>query len=205
MAALDTLRDKWENITPRERMLVVVGGIAVPCILLLYLALGIGDRLDAMEKNNDKMRRALAVLAEYRARGGAPTASGPQGPEIPAQPVKLESYLDRAAQKVGITVPSYKPHTPQPKGNGFTMHTVDLSVAGLTIEQTKDFLEAIETDNKLVVVSALQVKKNFSDKTKVDLKLEVSTFSKEGAAPAAGSGSGTGTASGATSPVPGAP
>jgi hypothetical protein len=201
MAIRDTLKHKWDSITPRERNLVVLLGIAVPVILLLYMGLGIGDKLDAMEASNAKMRRALNVLAAIRAQGG-PSQKAPTGPDIPDQPVKLESYLDRAAQKVGINVPSYKPHSPLSKGNGFVMHTVDLSVQGLTIEQTKDFLEAIETDNKLVVVTALDVKKNFSDKEKVDIKLEVSTYAKE--APAGGAGSGSGSASGSAGPVPGA-
>jgi hypothetical protein len=191
MAFQDSIKHKWDGITPRERALVVLLGISVPLIFLLWMALGIRDRLDAMEKGNAKMRRALIVLNEYRARGGGP-ASTASGPVIGTEPVKLESYLDKAAEKVGIKVPSYKPHAVLAKGNGFSMHTVDLSVAGLSIEQAKDFLEAIESDNKLVVISALNVKKNFSDKEKLDIKLEVSTFSKE--APVAGAGSGTGSA-----------
>ena len=203
MALQETLKHKWDNITPRERALVVLLGVAVPVILLLWMGLQISDRLDAMEKENDKMRTALRTLAAIRAQGGpqTPTSSVPTpGPD----PVKLESYLDKAAQKVGITVPSFKPHTPQSKPNGFMMHTVSFDVNSLTIEQTKDFLEAIETDNKLVVVTSLQVKTSFSDKTKLDLKVDVSTFSKPAAAGAPGAGSGT--ASGATpAPAPGAP
>ena len=191
MAIQDTLKHKWDGITPRERALVVLLGICVPLILLLWIALGISDKLDGMDQANARMRRALGVRADYRSRGGPAQAAS--GPAIPpeANAVKLESYLDKAAQKVGITVPSYKPHAPLSKGNGFTMHTVDLSVAGLSIEQTKDFLEAIETDNMLVVVTALNVKKNFSDKEKLDIKLEVSTFSKDAPVPAAGSGTGS--------------
>jgi hypothetical protein len=197
MALQDSIKHKWDGITPRERALVVLLGIALPLIVLLWMALGIGDRLDRMDKANVKMRRALVVLNEYRARGGPATAA--TGPVIGTEPVKLESYLDKAAEKVGIKVPSYKPHAVLAKGNGFLMHTVDLSVAGLTIEQAKDFLEAIESDNKLVVVTALNVKKNFSDKEKLDIKLEVSTFSKEATA---ATGSGSGSASSATPVTP---
>jgi hypothetical protein len=202
MAFQDTLKHKWDNITPRERALVVLLGVAVPVIILLWMGLEISDRLDAMEKENDKMRRALSTLAEIRARGGpaTPTSTVPTpGPD----PVKLESYLDKAAQKVGITVSTFKPHTPQSKPNGFLMHTVSFDVNGLTIEQAKDFLETIETDNKLVVVTALEMKRSFSDKEKLDLKLDVSTFSKPAAA-GTGTGTGTGTATG-TPPAPGAP
>jgi len=197
MAALDTIRDKWDSITPRERRMVVLLGVSTIVVLIAWLTLGIRDRLDAMEAQNRKMRKALEVLADYRIRGRADPASA--GPEIGKDPVKLESYLDKAAQKVGIKVPSYKPRTPQPK-NGFLTHTVELNVNGLTIDQVKDFLEAIEADNKLVAVTALTMKRNFSDKKQLDLKLEVSTYSKPDAAPAPGTtpAPGSGAAPGGT-------
>jgi hypothetical protein len=138
------------------------------------------------------------ALAEIRARGGPAQASS-SAPVPGPEPVKLESYLDKAAQKVGITVPSYKPHTPQPKPNGFVMHTVELNLNGLTMAQAKDFLEAIETDNKLVVITAINMKKSFNDKDMLDVKLQVSTFSQPTVAGAgSGSGTGTGTGTGAT-------
>lgn len=190
MAAIDTIRDKWDSITPRERRMVVLLGASAVVVLIAWLTLGIRDRLDAMETHNDQMRKALNVLADYRIRGRATPASN--GPEIGKDPVKLESYLDKAAQKVGIKVPAYKPRTPAPK-NGFLAHTVELNVNGLTIAQVKDFLEAIEGDNRLVAVTALTMKRNFSDKTQLDLKLEVTTYSNPALAPAAGTGTGTGT------------
>lgn len=188
MAAIDTLKDKWDAITPRERMLVVAGGIAAVATVLFLLATSIVDRLDAMSKRNDKMRRALSVLSDYRVRGRTTEA---KGPEITATPVKLESYLDKQAKKVGITVPSYKPRNAQ--RNGFNVHTVEVNVTALEIEKVKEFLEAIETDNKLVAVTSITLKRSFSDKTKLDLKVDVSTYSLIAAA-GTGSGTGTGTA-----------
>lgn len=198
MAAIDTLRDKWDGITPRERMLVVLLGISTVVTLILWIGLSIMDRLDAMESQNAKMRRALDVLADYRVRGRVTAAPGPVA-NIGAEPVKLESYLDKAAEKVGIKVPTYKPRTPQLKPNGFTTHTVSLDVNALTIDQVKDFLEAIENDNPLVVVSQLTVKRSFSDPKMLDVKMEVSTYSKPAVAGTeAGAGTGTGTGTGGT-------
>lgn len=190
MAALDTIRDKWDSITPRERRLVVLLGVSAVVVLIAYLTLGIRDKLDEMEAENARMRKALDVLADYRIRGRVePTDTSAQ---VGRDPVKLESYLDQKAQKVGIKVPAYKPRTPAPK-NGFLVHTIELNVTALSITQVKDFLEAIEGDNKLVAVTSLTLKRNFSDKTLLDLKMEVSTYSKPDAAPAPGTGTGTGT------------
>lgn len=201
MASLDQLRDqigsKWDSITPRERKLVILLGVSFVVTIVLWLGLTISDRLAAMEQSNAKMRKALGVLADYRVRG-RPDAAGGAGPavEVPAEPVKLESYLDKAAQKVGITVPSYRPRGATTR-NGFATHVVELSVNGLTIDQVKDFLESIEKDNKLVAVTRLEIQANRQDKEKLNLELEVSTYSRVAQAPAAGApGAGAGTGAG---------
>lgn len=193
MATLDQLRDKWDSITPRERKLVILLGVSFVVTIILWLGLTISDRLAAMEQSNAKMRKALGVLADYRVRGRPDAAGAGAGAavEIPAEPVKLESYLDKAAQKVGITVPSYRPRGSTTR-NGFATHVVELSVNGLTIDQVKDFLESIEKDNKLVAVTRLEIQANRQDKEKLNLELEVSTYSRIAQAPAAGAGGGTG-------------
>ena len=193
MAAIDTLRDKWNGITPRERALVILLGVALVVTVVFYVGFAIGDRLAAMERDNDRMRRALSILQEYRIHGRQTADLGPVA-NIGAEPVKLESYLDRAAEKVGIKVPAYKPRTPQVKPNGYTTHAVELQVNGLTLDQVKSFLETIENENKLVVVSALSIKRSFSNKENLDLKMEVSTYSKPAAAPAEGAAGDAGVA-----------
>jgi hypothetical protein len=200
MAAIDSLRHKWDNITPRERGLVLLLGVCAPLVFLLWMGLAISDKLDEKADNNDKMRRALETLQGYRLRGGP--SQGPTGPEIPKEPVKLESYLDKAAQKVTITVQGgYKRRNPETKPNGFVMDSVEFQVTGVTMEQATQFLETIETDNKLVVITQLQMKHSFSDPEhkKLDMKLMVSTFSQPQAA-GAGSGSASGTASASGAP-----
>jgi hypothetical protein len=72
-----------------------------------------------------------------------------------------------------------------------------VEVRELSLAQIKDFLEAIESENKTVIVSSLQIRRNFRDKEKLDLNLEVVTWSKPAAEGGGdGKGSGSGTASG---------
>jgi hypothetical protein len=109
--------------------------------------------------------------------------------------VKLETYLGKAADAVKITVPQYTPRTPVQK-NGFMAYSVQIELRDLTIQQVKDFLEAIETGNRLVVVTSLTLNRNFRDKEKLDMKLEISTYAKMADASSAGSGSGSSSGSG---------
>jgi type II secretory pathway component PulM len=201
MASLvDNLRDKWEAITPRERKIVVFGGIAAILTIVLWLAFSIRDGLHAIEHRNARMESALDTLSELRVRGQQKPAGDDIVSTIGTEGVRLETYLSKAAESVKITVPSFNPRTPVEK-NGFRTKSTSLELRDLSIDQVKDYLEAIETGNKLVQVTALTVNRNFRDKEKIDLKLEVSTYEKIVEQPAAGSGSGSGsgTASGSAS------
>ncbi len=196
MAFVDTLREKWDGITPRERRIVVIGGAAAVVTIVLWLGMSIRDGLTTIETRNKRLEKALDALVDVRAHGGA---RKPQADDVVStmgtEPLALETYLSKAADQVKITVPSYNPRTPVEK-NGFVTKTTQIELRDLSIEQIKDFLEQIETGNKLVQVTSLTINRNFRDKDKLDAKLEVSTYAKMPPQPAAGSGSGSGSASG---------
>jgi hypothetical protein len=91
-------------------------------------------------------------------------------------PVELESYLERIAKDVGITIPSYNPRPESTKG-GFSEVATRFDVRGLTILQLKDLLQAIESgEGGRVIVSDLQIKRQFREQEKLDVELVVSTF-----------------------------
>jgi type II secretory pathway component PulM len=190
MAAVDRLREKWESITPRERRMVVLLGASAVIVLVLYVALDIRDGMTALERKNTRSRTALAALTTLKAR---PTEANSDQPVIPAQPVRLESYLYTAASKAGVTLGGVNTRGNTPRGS-YTVHGATVELRDLTLQQATDFLEAIEGD-RLVAVTGLQLRRNFRDKAKVELSIEVSTYSKA-AEDAAGSGSGSGSSKG---------
>jgi len=193
MAALDKLRDKWESITPRERRLVVLLGVSFVVVMVLYVALEISDGLDALEHKNARARKALLNLAHYRARTVTSTPDDPTK-LIGAQAVKLESYIYRAGEKAEVTVPGVNTRSPTPRGK-FTAHAATVEIRDLTLTQITAFLEALESESRVVVVSSLQIRRNFRDKEKLDLNIEVVTWSKA-AQPAEGEGDEAGKAGG---------
>lgn len=193
MAALDSLRDKWESITPRERRMVLLLGVSFVLVMIIYVSLQIREGLQALEAKNAKSRVALQRLTSYKAQAKAVTGDDP-AKLIGAEAVKLESYIYRAGEKAKVTVPGVNTRSPSPKGS-FVAHAATVEIRELSIMQIKDFLEAIETDNKTVLVSSLQIRRNFRDKEKLDLNIEVVTWSKVAAAEEeGGEGAGTGTA-----------
>jgi type II secretory pathway component PulM len=194
MAFVDTVREKWDAITPRERRIVVIGGAAAIVTIVLWLGMSIRDGLSAIEHRNARMEKALDALIDVRAHGVKKADANDVVATMGTETLALETYLSKAADQVKITVPSYNPRTPVEK-NGFVTKTTQIELRDLTIEQVKDFLEQIESGNKLVQVTSLTLNRNFRDKDKLDAKLEVSTYAKVPPQAAAGSGSGSGSGS----------
>jgi type II secretory pathway component PulM len=175
-AVSERARDFWDRISPRERGLVMIAAVVAPLTLVIWLGLAIGDGLAGMQARNDKMRKALAVLADLKARGPRqPVDDVVSG--MPVEPLSLETYLSNAATTAGFVLTA----------------SVSLNASDLTIEQLKKFLQEIETKSKYVTITRMDIsRKEYKGKDKLDVAMEVSTYAKEQTRkPDAGSGAGS--------------
>jgi type II secretory pathway component PulM len=178
MSASDRARDFWDRISPRERRLVVLAAIAAPVCVAIWLGFNIKDGLTSMEQRNAKTRRALVVLTDLRARGPMQPTDDAVA-TMGVEPLSLDTYLRNAANKAGFPITgTITPRNPVTR-NGFVTNSVSISLDDLELEQVKSFLQEVETASKLVAVTNLDIKRDFRDRTKVDAKLEVSTYSRE--------------------------
>jgi hypothetical protein len=177
-ALVDRARDFWDRISPRERKLVVVLAIAGPILLALWLGTSIKDGLVRREETNQKMRRALAIIADLKSRGPLTSPQDDPLKDIGTEPLSLDTYLDNAAKKAGFPVKTTTPHTPVTR-NGFVTTSVSLNVDDQEIDKLKTFLQEVETASKAVAITSLETSRDRRDRTKIDAKLTVSTYSRE--------------------------
>jgi type II secretory pathway component PulM len=197
-AITDRARDFWDRISPRERRIVVLAAILAPLTIALWLSFNIHDGLVAREQNNDKMRRALLAVEDLHARGAPVQQADDVIATMGTEPLSLETYLDKAAQKAGTQLKGdVTPHPSQTR-NGFVTNTVSCQLSDVTIEQLKSFLQQVESDSKVVMVTQMELRRDFRDKAKLDATLEVSTYSREPPAKSDGSAGG-GSADGSSS------
>lgn len=193
----DNARDWWERKNPRERVLVMALAIVAPITLAVYLGSYISDGLAKIEKSNNETRRALVVLAGLRERGPAQPTDDVLT-NMPTEPMGLESYLSRAAEKVKLKIQRFNPRNPITK-NGFITSAMQIDLNDITLDQARAFLEAVESDNKYVAVTTLNASRKFGVKEKLNLKLEITAYAKEPPPAPKGSGSGSGSGSSAGS------
>ena len=197
MAISDTARDFWDRISPRERRIVVLAAIVAPLTIAVWLGLAIHDGLVAMDARNEKTRHALEVLDDLRARGTAvQLANQPDDllKGMPNEPISLDPYLNKAAQKAGFTLKGTHQKPTQNRA-GFITASVSCDLDPMSLDDLKTFLQAVETDSKYVAITKLTVKKSRSKPDKVEASLEVAAYASdakkvdEGSGSAAGSGS----------------
>lgn len=193
MSVSDSARDFWDRISPRERRLVIVAAVALPLIIALWLGLSIRDGLVDMETRNEKTRRALRVLDGMRADGVPQQKGDDVVAMMGTDPLSLPTYLDTAAKAAGFTLKTTSPHPAQTR-NGFVTNSVSVTLEDLTIDQLKTFLSTVETNSKVVMVTHIDLRRDFRDKAKLDVNLEISTYSKEPPAKGEGGGSAAGSA-----------
>jgi hypothetical protein len=177
-AITDKARDFWDRISPRERNLVVLLGVAAPVILALWLGSAIHDGLGAMDHANNRARKALAAVESMRAKGESKPASDDALAAMTTDSLSLPTYITNAAKQAKFDIKgAITPHGSQTKGD-FVTNSASLQVEKLDIEEAKDFLHALETDSKVVAITKLDIDRDFRDKDKLRMDVEVSAYSK---------------------------
>ena len=155
-AVSERARDFWDRISPRERGLVVAAAIVAPLTLVIWLGLAIGDGLSSMQTRNDRMRKALTVLADLKARGGPKQPADDLVAGMPVEPLSLDTYLSNAATAAGFVLKGTTPRNPVTR-NGFLTASVSLNVSDLTLDQLKKFLQEVETKSKYVAITRMDI------------------------------------------------
>jgi len=189
-SALDRAKEWWESKAPRERKLVLALATTLVVCTVIWVAMSIRGGLSTIDKKNDQSREALAAIDMQRILKQSQGAGQPVV-TIPDSPVALDTYLDGIITDVGLKSPTYPAPKETQKGNTVEL-TIHVALQDLTIFQLKDLLEKVETNNPVVVVTELHVKKNFGNKENVDVDFTAATYYKKsgsGAKPGAGSGS----------------
>lgn len=170
--SMERLRDRWEQISPREQRLILALGITFLVVVLFLLGRGITGGLDALDEENQKARATLRVLHDYRQNMGAGEV---KEVKLPDEPVKLQSYLEGIAGEVGITIPGFNPQADATK-EGVVTASTRFQIRGISLQQLTDFLEKVETKSPHVVVQSLDIKRDFRDKQKLDIDVQVTTY-----------------------------
>jgi len=177
---IQTLRDKWERLSQRERTMVGAMGVTFVIMVTLIVGFLITDGLSSMEERNSDMRQALRDLDTQRDKYLVMKAKVAQmETRLGTTPVQLQGYVENAAKEAGVEISDSTDRAAAAAGKKFIERSVDLHLKPATIDQITKFMKAIETGRSLVVVKELSVRTRDDKHQQLDVDMVVSTFERD--------------------------
>jgi type II secretory pathway component PulM len=176
--AFEALRDRWENMAPREKRLVLALGVAVVASVFGFIGLQIRSGLNDLDSKNSQTRYALRLIDEHQEEVYA-KRDATDNPEhrIPDSAQPLATYLDGIATQVGVTIPESSERPAVTRGKYHEL-SIDVKLHGVSLDQLAKFLKLVETNGQAVVTQRLYVKPYISAHDKLDVELTIAAYEK---------------------------
>lgn len=175
---IQQLRAAFENLAPRERVLLGAVGLMVIVTALWFglvnpvLAMGADTRarVETAEQQLEVVRRLRAEYDEVSGRLQAVEeriASGRRG--------NLRTTLESLAQRAAVKIESMEPQS-SPAHTRYRETKVEVGLKQVTLPQTVRYLHEIEATPQALTVKKLRLRTRNDDPSLLDVTFTVSSF-----------------------------
>lgn len=180
---MQMLKERWQQFSSRERIIVAAGGamVAVALVFLLIIdpVMATIDKLDRQAKRKAKESQELALVAqEYVVKQARIAKLEERMPSPPAQ-FSLLAFMEEAttAAQIRDRIAGMQPQAPVVV-QGYQETAVDLRLDGVSLPQLLALLTAIERAPYDVQVHHLQLKPKYDNPVNLDATLKIVTYAK---------------------------
>ncbi len=176
-------RERWRQMSQRERTLVLAGGIVLGLSLLFILIvdplLDTLDRLDRQEIRKQKDLAELTVLGQaYLAKRDRLTSTESRMPRSDSH-FSLLTFMEEAATTAHVRehITSMQPQV-QSLAQGYQETAVDLRLDGIQLPDLLALLVAIDQAPYDLQVRHLQIRPKFDNPVNLDATVRVLSYAK---------------------------
>jgi general secretion pathway protein M len=180
---MQTVRERWHQMSQRERTIVAVGGIVVGLSLLFLLLVDpLLEQFDRLERQAVRKHKDLGELAslghEYTAKRARLTKAETRMPSPDTQ-FSLLTFMEEAATTAHVRehITSMQPQV-QSLAQGYEETAVDLRLEGIQLPQLLDLLVAIDRAPYDLQVRHLQIRPKFDNPVNLDATVRVLSYAK---------------------------
>jgi type II secretory pathway component PulM len=176
---LDDLKERFERLSTRERVMVAgLGGVFL-LLVIVGLAAWIGSTTGEIEQEIFDTRKALRDIRRYRGRYAKNQARERELSRlIAADALELNSYVDRAAAAVGVKVGESTAIKPI-EGKRYERRGLSIKLRKMNIAQLVAFMKRLaDSPGQLVQITRLSVNTRWNKHEELDVEMEVSTYVK---------------------------
>lgn len=178
-----TLRERWQQMSRRERAIVLAGGIVVGLSLLFVFAvdplLAKLERLERQAVRKQKDIKELALLGQEYATKRERLAEAERRMPARDSQFSLLTFLEEAAAtaRVRERITGMQPQV-QPVAQGYQETAVDLRLEGVQLPELLALLVAIDQAPYDLQVRHLQIRPKFDNPVNLDVTIRVLSYAK---------------------------
>jgi general secretion pathway protein M len=171
---MQTMRERWHQMSSREQTIVLAGGIIVGLSLLFVLVvdplLATFDRLDRQAARKEKDIKELALISLAKAESRMPP---------PDSQFSLLTFMEEAAATARIRdrIAGMQPQV-QSLTQGYQETAVDLRLEGVQLPELLALLVAIDQAPYELHVRHLQIHPKFDNPANLDATVRVLSYAK---------------------------
>lgn len=176
-------RERWQQMSYRERTIVLAGGVVVGLSLLFVLIvdplLAKLDRLERQAARKQKDIKELALLSqEYAAKRDRLTRVESRMP-APDSGFSLLTFMEEAATNARVRerITGMQPQV-QSLPQGYQETAVDLRLEGVQLPELLALLVAIEQAPYDLQVRHLQIRPKFDNPVNLDATVRILSYAK---------------------------
>lgn len=177
------LRERWQQLAPRERNVLLAGGVVVAASLVFLLVvdplLSTLDRLDRQAAKKQRESGELAALgADYADKRARLTRAEQRMPATDAG-FSLLAFIEEAANQAHVRerIAGMQPQV-QALAPGYQETAVDLRLDGVQLPELMALLLAMEQAPYDLQVRHLQVRPKFDNPVNLDATVRVVSYAK---------------------------
>lgn len=177
----DKLREAWNKLGQRDRLVLTAGMILVGAIFVIQFALvpyiEARDKLTKSLRTNEKILKEMIVLgSEYRALSKGVNEIR-TGMSRRASNFTLFSHLEKKAGEAGVrkNIKHMQPSRSSPAG-AYEEVSVEIKLEKITLKELVDFLYAVESPEEMVRVKRMSVKRAVEAPQYLSALIQVATF-----------------------------
>lgn len=180
---MHTLRERWQQMSQRERTIVLVGGVVVGLSLLFVVVvdplLAKLDRLERQAVRKQKDIKELALLSQEYAAMRDRLARAESRLPAPDSQFSLLTFMEEAATtaRVRERIAGMQPQV-QTLAQGYLETAVDLRLEGIQLPELLALLVAIDQAPYDLQVRHLQIRPKFDNPINLDATVRVLSYAK---------------------------
>lgn len=180
---MQTVRERWRQMSQRERTIVLVGGIVVGLSLFFVLVvdplLAKLDRLERQAVRKQKDINELAMLSQEYTTKRNRLAKAESRMPAPDSQFSLLTFMEEAATKAHVRdwITGMQPQV-QSLAQGYQETAVDLRLEGVQLPELLALLVAIDQAPYDLQVRHLQIRPKFDNPSYLDATVRVLSYAK---------------------------